>query len=61
MLAQSGPVENYEWEKYEFKLFPPSSHTYFTIEAFFIDGVEAPYNGHVLVDNFSSIREISCQ
>lgn len=61
ILAQSGPIESNEWKMYEFKLEPSRNHSYFTIEAYYLNDMEEPYNGHVLVDNLSPITEVNCK
>jgi hypothetical protein len=60
LLAQSIPIENNEWMKYEFVLSPKLNYTFFTIEAFYALPILEAYNGHILVDNFSPIVEVEC-
>ncbi|MDG2451066.1 MAG: OmpA family protein, partial [Saprospiraceae bacterium] len=59
-LAESRPVGNTKWEKYTFKLEPTRDYNYITLEAFYEVPVLFAYNGHILVDNISSIKEIPC-
>lgn len=60
LLSQSDPVNNDEWQTYQFSLKPASSIHYLTLEAFYQVPVLFPYNGHVLLDNISSIIQVPC-
>ena len=60
ILAESRPVGNTEWEKFLFRLEPTRDYNYITLEAFYEVPVLLPYNGHILIDNISSIKEIPC-
>lgn len=60
LLAQSIPVENNEWMVYDFKFTPDENFKAITIVAFYADGSQEAYNGHVMVDNLSPIVEIDC-
>lgn len=60
IIASSKPIANGEWEQYTFKLEPTRNTNYITLEAFWQTPVRLPYNGHVLVDNLSTIVEIPC-
>ena len=60
ILAESIPIENSEWEKFTFKLEPTRDYNYFTLEAFYEWPIWFPYNGHILIDNISSIKKIPC-
>lgn len=60
LLAVSEPVSDFNWKEYTFKLEPSMDHRYITIQAFYKTPVLVPYNGHVLVDNISSIIRMSC-
>ena len=60
LIAESAPVENFNWESYEFEFKAKSSHLFVTFEAFYKTPVLFPYNGHILVDNISSFIEMSC-
>ena len=61
ILAESSPVDHDEWLEYEFVMTPSAQIRYITIRAFFDPDLTAHYNGHVLVDNLSTIREITCR
>jgi len=60
IIAESRPINHNSWEKYTFKLEPTRNFQYITFEAFYEVPVLLPYNGHVLLDNISSIKEIPC-
>lgn len=61
MLAQSSDVANHDWQPYELILSPNSQYTNITIEAFYSNTKEDWYNGHVMIDNLSSIIEVDCK
>jgi len=61
LLAQSVPVENHEWMKYEFEFTPKADYSFITIEAFFTKNELKPYNGHILLDHLSPIIEVICK
>lgn len=60
LLGQSAPVDNVNWKPNYFKFSPKFDHRYIIFEAFYETPVLLPYNGHILVDNCSSITEIEC-
>ena len=60
LLAESVPVENFNWETYEFEFRAKNGHLFVTFEAFYKTPVLFPYNGHILIDNISSFMEYSC-
>ena len=60
LLGESITVSNKDWRTYEFEFRPERSVTYFTIEAFYKVPTLFPYNGHLLLDNASIIKEIPC-
>ena len=59
-LGQSITVENRDWRTYEFEFRPERSVNYFTLEAFYKYPSLFAYNGHILIDNASTIKEIPC-
>lgn len=61
LLAHSGPVSNHDWELFNLEFSPKETYQFITIGAYFQKGYSEPYNGHVLVDNFSPIVEIECK
>jgi len=60
LLAQSEPISNVDWKRIDFQLFPLLDYKYITIEAYYRNGFDQPYAGHVMIDNLSDITEISC-
>ena len=60
MLGESITVTNEEWRTYEFEFRPDRDVSFITLEAFYKVPILFPYNGHVLVDNASDIRQIPC-
>lgn len=61
LLGESAPVDHSPWQRYDFKFSPSMDVSSFTIEAFYKVPVLFPYNGHILVDNMSSIVKVSCE
>ena len=61
LLAESPPVEHFDWKLYEFVLSPKRNYTYFTIKVYYSKYLQDKYNGHMLIDDFSPIVEISCK
>jgi hypothetical protein len=60
LLAKSTPVANKEWQAYHFTFRPSKEYKFISLEAFYETPEHIPYNGHILVDNASSIVEIPC-
>lgn len=60
LLGESSKVSNTQWERYDFEFEPGRDMNYFTLEAFYEVPVLIPYNGHILLDNASSIVQIPC-
>lgn len=60
LLGESVTVSNEDWRTYEFEFRPTKTVTYFTIEVFYKVPTLIPYNGHLLIDNASSIKQIPC-
>ncbi len=60
LLGESVTVSNDEWRTYEFEFRPNKSVNYFTLEAFYKVPTLFPYNGHLLLDNASLIKEVPC-
>ena len=60
LLAETVPVKHSKWKPYSFKLSPSLNHKSITIEVYYKVPVLIPYNGHILIDNLSSILEIDC-
>jgi len=53
-------VSNEDWRKYEFEFRPARTVNYYTLEAFYKVPTLFPYNGHLLLDNASLIKEVPC-
>lgn len=60
LLAESSKISNTQWQRYTFEFEPGRDMNYFTLEAFYEVPVLIPYNGHILVDNASTITQIPC-
>ena len=60
LLAESKPVDNNEWKKYQFQFKPDQDFKYIMLEAFYETPVLFPYNGNLLLDNASDISRIPC-
>ncbi|MEO0008613.1 MAG: hypothetical protein RJA20_2809 [Bacteroidota bacterium] len=61
VLDQSTIITHSRWITYNFRLSPKkSNYSYIMIEAYYKTPVLFPYNGHVLVDNASSIKPVAC-
>lgn len=60
LLAESVPIENEGWLTYEFKFEPSMDHRYISLSGYYKVPVTLPYNGNILLDNASPIREIPC-
>ena len=60
LLAESPPVDNFEWKRYDFRLKPKSNYNYIMFEAFFKTPVLFPYNGNILLDHASSLQLVPC-
>ena len=55
MLAESKPIANTDWEKFELFFTSGEPYDYLYLEAYFDQGRPIPYNGNVLVDELSAI------
>lgn len=60
MLAESKLIINHRWLQYNFRFEPPADYTYLIFEVFYQTPTLFPYNGNVLLDNASGVREIPC-
>ncbi|MCB9285213.1 MAG: OmpA family protein [Lewinellaceae bacterium] len=61
LLAETSPIINTRWLKYDFKFKPKETHSYIVLEAFYNTPVLFPYNGNILVDNASPIVPVPCE
>ena len=60
LLAESELVSNTDWKNFQFNFESRSNLYYITFEAFYKTPVLLPYNGNLLIDNISPIRQIAC-
>lgn len=60
LLAQSPPVDNEEWKEYILTLKPKKNYSYLMLEAFYVQPVAVPYNGHILLDFASDLIPMDC-
>jgi outer membrane protein OmpA-like peptidoglycan-associated protein len=60
LLAESEPVANSDWKRFDFEFKPKSDLPYLELEAFYKTPVLFPYNGNLLLDNASNIKLIPC-
>jgi len=60
LLAESEPIDNSKWVKYEFEITPQTEINYITYQAFYVTPTYFPYNGHILIDEASNFIEIDC-
>lgn len=59
LLAETGLVENTDWENYQLLFRPQEDFRYITFEVFYQTPTTFPYNGNILLDGCSDITEIS--
>ncbi|MBK9271036.1 MAG: OmpA family protein [Saprospiraceae bacterium] len=60
LLAESPPVKDTVWKKYEFEFQPKSDMAYLELEVFYKTPVLYPYNGNMLLDHASHLTIIPC-
>lgn len=60
MLYETAVVTNTRWISQVFRLKPKASYTHIIIEAYFKTPTLFPYNGNILVDNASPIKQVPC-
>lgn len=60
ILAETPPIDHVDWRKYSFTLMP-RKHDYPAIAftAWYVNGLEKPYNGYILIDNCSALTVIT--
>ena len=59
-LAESKPVKNTDWQRYDFEFTPQQNIRYITFEAFYKTPTLMAYNGNILIDNMSDIVQVAC-
>lgn len=57
LLAETGPVDNTDWEKFNFTFEPKKTIACIFLKAHYVRGYK-PYYGHILVDDLSPIQPI---
>jgi outer membrane protein OmpA-like peptidoglycan-associated protein len=57
ILAETVEVNHADWKKYRLEFNPTMEHQFIFIEAHYKKGAFFPYNGNLLVDNMSTIKE----
>jgi len=60
LLAESPIIAHTEWRNYRFEFNVNQQHDYLILEAFYKTPTLLPYNGNILLDNASVIRQIDC-
>lgn len=60
LLGESAPVDHDSWKTYKFTVKPKTNYRYITLEAFYKTPTLEPYNGHILIDNFSTFIAYNC-
>ena len=60
LLYTTPYVVNTRWLGYLIPLKPKKNYSYIVVEAYFKTPMLFPYNGNVLIDNASPIREMDC-
>ena len=60
VLAESPPVEHEKWAEYNFIIRPEKQIKSIFIRAYYDPDRSNDYDGHILVDKLSNIREITC-
>ncbi|MBK7231041.1 MAG: OmpA family protein [Saprospiraceae bacterium] len=60
LLAESIPVKDTIWKKYEFEFQPKSDMSYIELEVFYKTPALFPYNGNMLLDQASHLTIIPC-
>lgn len=61
MLYETNVITTTRWLTYTFRLHPKrGNYQYLTIEAYYKTPTLFPYNGNVLLDNATPIRQIDC-
>lgn len=61
LLFETPLIINNRWLKYDFRVNPQKGNfSYIVFEAFFKTPTPFPYNGNLLLDNLSAIRQVPC-
>ncbi len=60
LLGETKLVISTRWLEYKFKFEPIGNYTHIVIQAFYNTPTLFPYNGNILIDKASDIKEIPC-
>ncbi len=60
LLVESPPIKNSEWKTYTLEFEANASYRFITLEAFYKTPVLFPYNGHILMDNITTLIAYNC-
>ena len=60
LLDESPVIEHTDWRQYSFEFKAKQDHDYLIFEAFYKTPTLLPYNGNILLDAASQIRQIIC-
>ncbi len=61
LLYETNVITTTRWLTYTFRLHPKrGNHTHLTLEAFYKTPTLFPYNGNILLDNATPIRQVEC-
>jgi hypothetical protein len=58
--TKSKPINHSDWKTYKFQFQPKEDYRFITLNAFWETPVLMAYNGNILLDNLSHIKEIEC-
>ncbi|MCS7035566.1 MAG: OmpA family protein [Saprospiraceae bacterium] len=62
LLDKTDAITTTQWRTYTFTLRPRrGSYTYLMLEAFYKTPTLLPYNGNVLLDNATTLRQVACE
>jgi len=61
LIGESLPIDHSEWREYVFQVEPQMDYKVVTFEAFYKTPVLFPYNGHILLDNASAFKIVTCE
>jgi len=60
LLAETSLISHTDWRNYELEFKVKANIYYLTFEAFYKTPVLVPYNGNLLIDNISPIKQTNC-
>lgn len=56
LIKEITPVENTDWQTYDFQFYAQQKVNYIILEAYYMKGMLVPYKGNVLVDNITIFK-----